>query len=92
MVFALRLSWSKFLGVAAVLFSGTALSAPPDITVATFNVSLSPNTESALPSLLANPGSSNPRKIAEIIQRVAPDVLFINELNYDGTSATMWYW
>lgn len=75
----------RVAAVAAVLFSGTALTAPPDITVATFNVSLSPNTEAALPALLANPGSSNPRKIAEIIQRVAPDVLFINELNYDGT-------
>ncbi len=65
------------------------MAAPPDITVATFNVSLSPNTEAALPALLANPGSSNPKKIAEIIQRVAPDVLFINELNYDGTRANL---
>ena len=89
MVSSLRYSLIKLLGVAAVLFPGTALPAPPDITVATFNVSLSPNTESALPALLANPGSSNPGKIAEIIQRVAPDVLFINELNYDGTSANL---
>ena len=49
------------------------MTAPPDITVATFNVSLSPNTEAALPAMLANPGSVNPKKIAEIIQRVAPD-------------------
>jgi 3-phytase len=60
------------------------MAAPPDITVATFNVSLSPNTEAALPAMLANPGSVNPKKIAEIIQRVAPDILFINELNDDG--------
>ncbi|MFP6874960.1 MAG: endonuclease/exonuclease/phosphatase family protein [Verrucomicrobiales bacterium] len=65
------------------------MAAPPDITVATFNVSLSPNTQAALAVTLANPGSVNPKKIAEIIQRVAPDVLFINELNHDGSRANL---
>jgi hypothetical protein len=75
------------VAVAAALFPGTAMAAPPDLTVATFNVSLSPNTEAALPAMLANPGSVNPKKIAEIIQRIAPDILLINELNYDGSRA-----
>lgn len=62
---------------------------PPGIRVATFNVSLSPNSATALPVTLADVNSADPKKIAEIIQRVAPDILFLNELNYDGTSANL---
>jgi len=64
-------------------------AAPPELRVATFNVSLSPNSATSLGTTLAGPSSTEPRKIAEIVQRVAPDVLFINELNYDGTSSNL---
>lgn len=79
----------------AVVCSSLALislaygKAPPDIRVATFNVSLSPNSPAALAATLADASSDSPRRIAEIIQRVAPDILFINELNYDGTTANL---
>jgi hypothetical protein len=71
------------------LLSACYGEAPPDVRVATFNVSLSPNSPTALSATLADANSADPKKIAEIIQRVAPDVLFLNELNYEGTSANL---
>ncbi len=73
----------------SAVFAPLATAAPPDVRVATFNVSLSPNSETALAATLADPASGDPKKIAEIIQRVAPDILFINELNHDGTAANL---
>ncbi len=58
--------------------------ASPRIRVATYNVLLAQNPQGQLASTLQNPNALNPRKIAEIIQRTAPDVLLLNEFDYDA--------
>ena len=50
---------------------------------ATFNASLNRNNAGDLAAELAVPGSPQPDTIAEIIQRTRPDVLLINEFDYD---------
>lgn len=51
---------------------------------ATFNVSLNRKSEGALKKELANGDSSDAKRIAEIIQRVRPNVLLLNEFDYDA--------
>ena len=51
--------------------------------VATFNASLSPFSQGGLEAQLADPDDPQASAIAEIIQRVDPDVLLINEFNFD---------
>lgn len=54
---------------------------------ATFNASLNRFNQGDLGAELAAPGSAQPATIAEIIQRTRPDVLLINEFDYDPTAA-----
>jgi len=56
---------------------------PDSIRFATFNASLNRNNAGELGAELAAPGSPQPDTIAEIIQRTRPDVLLINEFDYD---------
>ena len=51
---------------------------------ATFNISFNRKTEGKLKADLAKGKMLNPRRIAEIIQRVRPDVLLLNEFDYDA--------
>ena len=53
------------------------------IRFATFNVSLYDTAEGRLAHRLARPGDKQAAAIAEIIQRVRPDVLLLNEFDYD---------
>lgn len=74
--------------------AGTPLStgpAPPAVRVATFNVSLSRPAPGQLIGELASGDSAQARAVAEIIQRVRPDVVLINELDHDahGTAAAL---
>jgi hypothetical protein len=58
---------------------------------ATFNASLNRFNAGDLANELATPGSAQPDTVAEIIQRVRPDVLLINEFDFDpgGVSAQL---
>ena len=51
---------------------------------ATFNVSLSRDKAGQLIRELQSPRRKQPQRVAEIIQRVRPDVLLMNEFDYDG--------
>lgn len=51
---------------------------------ATFNVALNRSSEGALLAELESGESPNTERIAEIIQRVRPDVLLLNEFDYDA--------
>jgi hypothetical protein len=57
---------------------------PRPIRFATYNASLNRSNEGDLAAELASPGSAQPDTIAEIIQRTHPDVLLINEFDYDA--------
>ena len=54
------------------------------IRFATFNVSFNRKNEGQLEKELAKGRSLNPARVAEIIQRVRPDVLLVNEFDYDA--------
>ncbi len=56
---------------------------PAPVRFATFNASLNRNNAGQLGAELAVPGSAQPDAVAEIIQRTRPDVLLINEFDYD---------
>jgi 3-phytase/alkaline phosphatase D len=85
---------TKFMliGVALLLMTllvPTALAdnpedAPVPVRFATFNASLNRDSEGALATELSAPGSAQPDTIAEIIQRTRPEVLLINEFDYDA--------
>lgn len=64
------------------------------IRVATFNASLNRGTQGALQADLSNPTGASAtitqaRNVAEIIQRNAPDILLINEFDYDPAAAVL---
>ena len=73
-----------------VLFQATGslvVGANDGVRFATFNASMSRNFSGDLVNELANPGSAQPATIAEIIQRTNPDVVLINEFDYDDAGA-----
>jgi hypothetical protein len=53
------------------------------VRIATFNASLNRGTEGELRRELATPDSAQARKVAEIIQRVRPDILLLQEFDFD---------
>ncbi len=61
----------------------------PEIRFATFNASLNRVEEGALAAEVSAPGSAQPDVIAEIIQRIRPDVLLINEFDYDAAGVAL---
>ena len=54
-----------------------------DIRFATFNVSLNRNESEELISDLSTPDNKQAQNVAEIIQRKDPDVVLLNEFDYD---------
>ncbi|MBD2104712.1 phytase [Leptolyngbya sp. FACHB-261] len=54
------------------------------IRFATFNASLNRNAEGQLVTDLSTPNNAQAKAVAEIIQRSNPDVLLINEFDYDA--------
>jgi 3-phytase len=74
---------------AAGLPAAAAEPSPDFIRVATFNASLNRAAEGELRRELSAPGSRQPAAVAEIIQRVRPDVLLLQEFDFDvaGESA-----
>jgi hypothetical protein len=57
---------------------------PQSVRFATFNASLNRFNAGDLVAELSIPGSAQPDTVAEIIQRVRPDVLLINEFDFDA--------
>lgn len=78
--------------VFALLIPTSVLAAPANlphnaslenVRFATFNASLNRSNAGDLGAELAVPGSAQPDTVAEIIQHTRPDVLLINEFDYD---------
>jgi hypothetical protein len=57
--------------------------APRTVRFATFNASLNRNAAGGLITHLSTPGNDQADTVAEIIQRTRPDVLLINEFDFD---------
>ncbi len=62
-------------------------SAPPVVRFATFNASLNRGAAGELIANLSTPGDVQAQAVAEIIQRVRPDVLLVNEFDFDTDGA-----
>lgn len=63
---------------------GEQPAATPTARFAVFNVYLNRAEEGALLADMASDGNAQARKVAEIIQRTAPDVLVLNEFDHDA--------
>ena len=79
---ALALTTGLMAGVAAA--KPDQAGPPQEVRFATFNASLNRFNAGDLAAELSAPGSAQPDVIAEIIQRVRPDVLLINEFDFDA--------
>lgn len=75
------------LGLVAFLQHGLSAE-PTTLRVATFNTSLSRDTEGQLLKDLQSGQDQQIKNIAEIIQRTAPDVILLNEFDYDPTGTS----
>lgn len=79
----------------AALAGATSLSASASerhgrtVRFATFNASLNRSAQGALVRDLSTPDNAQARNAAETIQRVDPDVLLINEFDYDDQGAAV---
>ena len=72
-----------------LLLTAVAPAAPLQIRVATFNASLNRTTSGQLATDLAVTTNTQAQKVAEIIQRVRPDILLLNEFDYDPANPTL---
>ncbi len=61
----------------------------PTVRFATFNVALNRSSAGALTSELQSGKSQQAMDIAEIVQRVRPDVLLLNEVDFDAEHASI---
>jgi 3-phytase len=79
------LTWvaASLLVLAAGMVPAGAAGGPQAVRFATFNASLNRFSEGQLISHLSAPGNAQADAVAEIIQRVRPDVLLINEFDFD---------
>ena len=82
--------------VAAGLLAATASAGPPaaDVRFATFNASLNRPSAGLLADQLSAPAVDDVfhrqiRNVAEVVQRVRPDVLLINEFDYDPAAVDL---
>ncbi|MBA2389120.1 MAG: endonuclease/exonuclease/phosphatase family protein, partial [Geodermatophilaceae bacterium] len=57
---------------------------PESVRFASFNASLNRSTEGQLITDLSTPDNAQAQNVAEIIQRTRPDVLLVNEFDYDA--------
>ncbi|NEP45820.1 MAG: endonuclease/exonuclease/phosphatase family protein, partial [Okeania sp. SIO2H7] len=55
-----------------------------EVRFATFNASLNREEEGQLITDLSTPDNEQAQAVAEIIQRVNPDVLLVNEFDFDA--------
>lgn len=69
--------------------ASVAAAAPLQIRIATYNASLNRTTQGALASDLAVTTNAQARQVAEILQRVRPDIVLINEFDYDAANPTL---
>lgn len=82
-----RLTFVPFLAIllaACGRAAGPAAPEPPAIRVATFNAYLNRPAEGQLIADLSDPDDPQAKAVAEIVQRAAPDVLLLQEVDYDA--------
>jgi len=63
--------------------SGSAWATSVDLRIATFNIAMGLPEEHQLSQALAHGQDSRLRQVAEILQQVRPDIVLLNEFDYD---------
>jgi len=92
-----RLARSVLVAASIALLVPLAMPAQADgppgdrdtVRFSTFNASLNRNFLGQLRADLSTPGNAQAATVAEIIQRVRPEVLLINEFDFDPTAADL---
>jgi Endonuclease/Exonuclease/phosphatase family len=90
-----RLAVPAVLAALAAVFAGTVVTAPAGVAApldaaggtvrfATYNASLNRSTEGQLAADLSTPDNAQAGAVAEVIQRTRPDVLLVNEFDFDA--------
>jgi hypothetical protein len=69
--------------------SGPAHGQGADVRFATYNASLNRGTEGQLVRDLSTPDNAQAAAVAEVVQRTRPDVLLINEFDYDAGNVAL---
>ena len=77
------------LAAAGSLPAAAAERPPGLIRIATFNCSLNRASEGELRRDLATPDDAQARAVAEIIQRVRPDILLLQEFDFDAAGESL---
>lgn len=80
---------AAILAVTVIPTVAGARSKPATVRFATFNASLNRNNAGQLVSDLSTPDNAQAKVIAEIIQRSRPDVLLINEFDFDPAAVDL---
>ena len=78
--------------VVSLALASPSVAGRPDrepIRFASYNASLNRSTEGGLIADLSNPNNAQAAAVAEVIQRVRPDVLLINEFDYDAEGVAL---
>ncbi len=88
-LWTVTLTTALVAGAVMIAPTGAAGQDDPVIRFATFNASLNRSAPGQLAAELAAPSAAQPSVIAEIIQRTRPDVLLINEFDYDDAGASL---
>ncbi len=86
---AIRIAGWSIVAAAGMLPAAAAVSAPAVVRIAAFNCSLNRATEGALRRDLSTPDDPQARAVAEIIQRVRPDILLLQEFDYDAAGVAL---
>jgi endonuclease/exonuclease/phosphatase family metal-dependent hydrolase len=73
-----------FVCVSTLIFAGALFADESSIRVATYNTSLFREQSRKLARDLQGGVNEQARRIAEVIQRVRPDILLLNEFDYDA--------
>jgi len=80
---ALLLAAPLLPGAAAAPGSARPERPDDDLRVMTYNASLNRNVQGQLEGDLSTPTNAQAQQVAEIVQRTRPDVLLVNEFDYD---------
>ena len=83
------LAFIGVLGATRAASGQDVASNVPTVRFATFNASLNRNFDGQLQADLMTPGNAQASAVAEIIQRTRPDVLLINEFDYDAGGVSL---
>jgi len=79
-----RVAFALAVLVSTTAVRGQSVSKPEDaVRFATFNASLNRDTAGGLVRDLSTPDNPQAKNVAEVIQRVRPDVLLVNEFDFD---------